>query len=151
MKGFAYIYKSVVVVALVAAIFNTYFTEYICNIKHELAESAESHSNNKEHEHSLGNHAEDHHSSDSAKHHPHSPKANDENCCKGLSSKFYLALNKQVNPIFRFTKTFATVQSGFYSLAFIRCDRPSPSDFFCYKSPQPKIPDIRIFIQSFLI
>lgn len=161
MKKGTRIVNGIIGIALIGAIFTIYITEYYCNVRHELADTSEKYSHEHSQKHqdieSLGdeNHdheaVEHHHDSDKTGKHSHSGKSKDGNCCKTVTSSFYSALNKPVNVKYSFTKTLSAVYTPFQNVLFNNWIEPSPSDLFCYKSPPPKIPDIRVFIHSFII
>ena len=165
MKKIAQILNSIVAVALVAAICNIYITEYLCNLRHEMADASEQHSHSQSHKHQDSetiaeeDHDADHdheavehqHDKKDAEHHSHSGKSEEGGCCKTFTSSFYSALNKPGTVQFSFSKTLLIVFAPLQAVSFKSWMEPRPSELFCYKSPPPKIPDIRIFIQSFLI
>lgn len=168
MKKKTHIINRIAAVTLVAAICNIFITEYFCNLRHASEEASEHHSRlqSKEHHHSETIAEEDHHDDNdhhheavehhhddgtTAENHSHSGKPEKGGCCKTVTASFYSALNKPGNASFTFTKTILVVFAPFRVISFKNWKEPRPSELFCYKSPPPKIPDIRVFIQSFNI
>ena len=119
---------------------NVLFTQIICNY---LAISEKSHI----HQDGLSHHV----SNDETLIVKHSHKdSNDDNCCNEKTSAFFASQSNLVNssldiknPFVGFSFTHTITSYNFASCTLI--------SFTSSKSPPPKLPDIRVFIQSFLI
>jgi hypothetical protein len=148
--------KLLIAVLFLTAYCNVLVTQLSCNLS-DLAEAAEQHDHHPDndlaehsHSHSHGHSHGDSHSdsqSHSQKHHDYK----DDNCCKNKTAAFFAAQTSPVNPTFEFQNT-CSADIAFSSSATVNFPLPFTSkDYFTSWDPPPKIPDIRVFIQSFQI
>lgn len=126
---------------------------------HNQSVTKEHHSHSKPHQHKQGHS----HQSDSANEHSCSNGScacednclctDKDNCCKKSTTEFYTLLKTtpppfQINlnkPLLAFSILFVE------TVNILTLQVANPAIFFCNKSPPPKVPDIRISIQSFII
>lgn len=78
-------------------------------------------------------------------------KSEKENCCKDLTTIFHSSLVKpqQVKTEHKVLLGEPTFSDHFSFKSRVICYKAA--DYFSWRTPPPKIPDIRVFIQSFLI
>lgn len=85
-------------------------------------------------------------------HTAHGEGESTEDCCKDLSSSFFSSLAKTEHSYYKVSTTYTAIAVLFYQLfvadawSSLQEKIPVPAHL-----PPPKIPDIRIFIQSFII
>ncbi len=146
------ILKLFIVTILLAAYSGIYITDYLClcNLKHpELSTLEQNHNHSKKNHHDENNAGECHNNKNSK---PDGCCSNGCNCCKDLTSYFIADLPKLINPTLQFkVKTLNT--PFFIHNINIPKHEYITSQFIAYqyKLPPPKIPDIRVFIQSFIL
>lgn len=132
--------KLLIAVLFLTAYFNVPVTQITCNLSH-LLEATE------QHDHHHNNDVADHNHSDSHEHND----SKDDNCCNDKTAAFFASQTNPVNPTFEFKNTFFA-KIIFSTNCIINFPlRLNSTDYFTYRAPPPKIPDIRIFIQSFQI
>ena len=138
------------------AYLNVFATQASCNLPHffeEISKSTQyqnaSHSHGHHHNHDDKKSPSHHNHEDSSHHEEDAEK--DNNCCNDKTAAFFAS---QGNPIVSsedFKNTFCT------ELVFINTATVYYSPIFynkgaaSYSLPPPKMPDIRVFIQSFII
>jgi hypothetical protein len=143
--------KLFIVAILLAAYFSVYITDFLCNFEHGFVQLSQQHLNKGGH---------DHHNDTSKPHqthnhigsHSHDNNSDDDNCCKDLTYSFIYDLSKLISPTLELK---SKIFNAPFCIHYI--DVPEyeyfPSQFMAYQYnlPPPKIPNIRIFIQSFII
>jgi hypothetical protein len=137
--------KLFIVAILLAAYSSIYFIDFLCSF----VELSHEHANIGEHNPHNEASTPDQTHRDS---HSHNNNSNDNNCCKDLTDSFLSDVSRLVSPTFELKiKTFNTPfciyninipGHKFLNTQFI---------VYQYKLAPPKIPDIRILIQSFII
>ena len=130
-----------------------------CDIGHLsiFSEHAEEHDHGHTHSNGQHHHHSHDHDSSQASHnhdrHEHDSKQaeDDGGCCKNLAKTMYSGLTKPVNTKFHFQNAFAAPPAMYYeSLSDVAVSYKA-ADYYSWKAPPPKIPDIRVFIHSFII
>lgn len=149
-----------IAIAFLAIYVNVLAKNITCNWGHLISEVGYSHSLDHDHEvhghsHSHeGNQGHDHHHSDShhsKDHHSESDsKKDDGNCCNDETAKIFKSLStpSQFDYNFKLVEFQATNVFVLNCLSFVPNTSPVVGN---YSLPPPKIPDIRIHIQSFQI
>lgn len=143
--------KLFIVTSLLVAFSSVYITDHLClcNLKHpELTTLEQNHHHSKKNHYDVNNAGEYHNNKNSK---PDGCCSNGCNCCKDLTSYFIADLPK-------LTPTCELKIKSFNTPFFIHnIDIPKHeyqiTQFtpYQYKLPPPKIPDIRVFIQSFIL
>ena len=161
LKRKSNIFKTSIALFFLFAFVHALGKNIACGIEH-LPFFADTHHANDDHHdrnhHHDGNHhnsRHDHHdSANSPQHEDHhdgrgKPDA-DDSCCTKLSSILFASLSKPLVHKADINKSFetASLSQGIikFTQVYIR-----KADYFSWKAAPPKIPDIRVFIQSFLI
>lgn len=122
----------------------------LCNFAHAVDETGQ------EHDHPYG-HDHHHKSSTPLTEHNHKDKGNDHNhdsstsCCINLTFNFFSVLQRDIRPTFKLNLN--ALSARLFLPVFINPIKESNvlkvvQDYTC---PPPKIPDIRVYIQSFQI
>ena len=113
-----------------------------CNWGH-LFSQVENHDSHDEH-------GDDHHSDQGHHNHTKSSSKDDGNCCKDVTEKIF----KSLSTLNQFAYSFKSIEYQTLNTFVIKFSSvKGNSDLFVnnYFLPPPKIPDIRVFIQSFNI
>lgn len=150
--------KSFLIAAIfLAAYLNVFITQASCNLSHLFEEtqtqSHSTHSHQNSHDHHHGNENVPPHHHDDKPDHQHDGKSEqkDNNCCNDKTSTFF---ESQGNPT-TFSVDFKNTYTEFalINAIFFVCNQPvfNTNGYVSYTLPPPKIPDIRVFIQSFII
>ncbi|MEX2336799.1 MAG: hypothetical protein WD555_05975 [Fulvivirga sp.] len=148
-------------IVIIAAFFlasytGVYATYFLCNIP--LAVTSHDHGNHADHDqhesgdHSHNSHSSDHHNSSHGDHHgnhSHDDGAADE-CCNDVTDPF-ISLPKLSLKQFhlKFVVNYVLIVH-----TFLEVDKPFSEVYprlTRYIYPPPKVPDVRVFIQSFII
>lgn len=135
-----YISKLLIAALFLTAYCNILVTQLTCNLPHLLEAT-------KQDGHHHDNDDAEHDHSDSHKHND----SKDDNCCNDKTAAFFASQINPVNPTFEFKNTFFA-KIIFSPNCIINFPLPLNSEgYFSYRAPPPKMPDIRVFIQSFQI
>ena len=138
-------------VIFMTAYCNVLYTQLSCNLTY-LPESIEQHDHHHdkdvaEHDHHHDKDVAEHDHSDSHKH----KDSKDDNCCNDKTDVFFASQINSVSTSFEFKNTFfakviiSTNAIVNFPILF------DSKDYFSFRAPPPKIPDIRVFLHSFLI
>jgi len=165
MNRMYYIKNLLFAVVLLASFLAVFVTTFVCNLKHFTLFEKESATHSHHHEKATGanHHLEYHHHDKQAsygQHHTntslnkrqlkhHYPKYS--SCCKDLTSGFFNALFYKFDFKLVFNKDFPVYVSFSYLYKYELWYNSYLKKSLPNKSPPPKVPDIRIFIQSFII
>lgn len=143
--------KFLIVAILLAAYSGIYTTDFLCfcNLKHsELIASEQTNHHSKKKDH-IENITGKHHDNKDSK--SNGCSSNGCDCCNELTSIFVADLPKIITPTFQNkVKTFNTT-FFIHNITLPKHDCITEQLLNNYKLPPPKIPDIRVFIQSFII
>ena len=124
---------------------NVLFTQLLCNYSHLLSELFEqTHTHKDDHHH-------DHDEKTPLTEHSHNDSKKDDNCCNDKTAAFFASQTNPTTISFDFKNTFYTEFVTFSNNIFINTPSVNQKGYFSYESAPPKIPDIRVFIHSFLI
>ena len=121
---------------------NVLFTQLLCAYPHlsKLTEKTK-------HHHDEATPLTKHSHQDSHAH--NNPK--DDDCCEDKTSDFFLSQTNSVNSTYQFNQPFLTAFVHFSNNIFANTITLDSKEYFSYEWPPPKIPDIRVFLHSFLI
>lgn len=147
---------------LISLLFLAAFMSAICkNISCEISSAPFFASHNEVddhgHTHASGvhhHHAHKHdHTQDSHEHeHDHDgSEAKDDQCCKALAKTLHAGLTKEGSVKPSFNKAYITTPFIRFQPDIEIVASNKAADHYSWKAPPPKIPDIRIFIHSFII
>ena len=144
MKKGIKIIRSFIALLLAAAVVNVYVTEYFCIFDKNVTGHDE--------ELALAEPAATPHSYEAEALEQHQNKnADDDNCCNDKTASFYSSLANPAPVVITF-KCFASVFSVINSALELKISNTFlVQKIFSDKSPTPRIPDIRVSIQSFQI
>lgn len=108
------------------------------------------HSTGQHHHHTHNHdHSQPAHGHDDHKH--GSGQGEDDGCCKNLAKTLFSGLTKPVNTKFQFHHDYTPVTAVYYeSLPEVTVNYKA-ADYYSWKAPPPKIPDIRVLLHSFII
>jgi len=150
--------KSFIIAAVfLAAYMNVFITQASCNLSHLFEETQTQSQSTHSHQHSYDHHhgnkdVPPHHHDDKPDHqHDGKSKKDDNNCCNDKTSVFF---ESQGNPATSSVDFKNPTQTDLIFIkAFIMFSPAvyNARGYVSYKLPPPKIPDIRVFIQSFII
>lgn len=150
--------KSFLIAAMfLAAYLNVFITQASCNLSHLFektqTQSQSTHSHQNSHDHHHGNEDVPPHHHDDKPDHQHDGKSEqkDNNCCNDKTSSFFAS---QGNPSTSSVDLKNPVQADLIFISAFIAFNPTVYNtrgYVSYKLPPPKIPDIRVFIQSFII
>lgn len=155
MKKRFQIKSFIIATFFLAAYLNVFATQASCNLSHlfeQTTKSTHQHEGGHDHHHGNGEEVPPHHHNDKPDHH-HDGKSGkkDNGCCNDKTSAFFASQGNPAtssvdfkNPIqadLIFIKAFIVLNPAVYNTR----------GYVSYKLPPPKIPDIRVFIQSFII
>ncbi|MBI1781666.1 MAG: hypothetical protein HYR66_09895 [Sphingobacteriales bacterium] len=153
MKKRFQIKSFIIATFFLAAYLNVFAKQASCNLSHLFEQSTkETHHHDDDHDHHHGNEeAPPHHHNDKPDHQHDGKNEKDNNCCNDKTSAFFAG---QGNPAttsvdFNLLKTDIVFINAFISM--INPVVFNTRGYVSYKLPPPKIPDIRVFIQSFII
>jgi hypothetical protein len=149
---------------LIALLFLLAFTGAIgknisCDIGHLPIFSHHEEEHDHGHSHSSGqhhHHSHEHtgpeaaHEHDGHEHDSETSK-DDGNCCKNLAKTLYSGLSKPVNAKLQFQKECIEITTVYIESLQNVVFSFKAADYYSWKAPPPKIPDIRVFIHSFII
>lgn len=152
MNNIKHIVKTSIALIFLSAYLNVFFTEIQCGFAHLIDQSGIPHEHENGHDHHHGEHeVPAHPHSDSGSDHDHD-RTSTENCCNETTSSFFSAQNQN-------TSGLLDVKNLISELTHF--SNASPSEFFVSEinsipfifneKPPPKVPNIRIFIQSFQV
>lgn len=173
MKKLFNISHPLIALLLAVAVINIYVTDSYCSFKkeaeHNPVASVSSKTEKNHHQHTypaahgqkhgaLGSH---HHDKQDAEEHHHTgtkdadhskSEDKDDNCCKDNSSQFFSSLT---NPSIHYVTEILPVAVNISHTCLLTepfpFDKFSSSPEYLLFRPPPNIPDIRVFIQSFII
>jgi hypothetical protein len=141
--------KLIYVAILLAAYSSIYINDFLCSYDHGLVQITQQHDNRGGHNpHNQTSATDQTHN----RSHSHDNNSNDDNCCKDLTDSFLFDLSRLISPTFELKiKTF----NAPFSIYNINTQglKNKNTQFIVqqYKLTPPKIPDIRVLIQSFII
>jgi hypothetical protein len=141
--------KLFIVAILLAAYSSIYITDFLCSFEFSFVQLSQQHANLGEHNpHNDASTPEQTHNDS----HSHDNNPNDENCCKDLTDSFLSDLSRLISPTFElkiktFNAPFCIYNINISGHKYIN----TQFIVYQYKLTPPKIPDIRILIQSFII
>lgn len=133
---------------------NVFITQASCNLPHFFNDITNESSHKKDshgHHHDNANTSSHHHNEPLNTHNEKDGKKDDD-CCNDKTSAFFANQGNLTISSVDFKNTFCT-QLVFTNQKKIVCDFPESciKRTTFYSLPPPKIPDIRVFIQSFII
>ncbi|MFZ5552882.1 MAG: hypothetical protein ACOZCO_07185 [Bacteroidota bacterium] len=136
-----------------AAYLNVIITHVVCNWEHSLEHST------SEHSHSAGHDHHSHDESHSQKNEPHShsdkhdhSKPGEGNCCDEETSRILSSVfSQEFSPIKLSNPEFVHILFIAYNNQLVSFESEKEKRAVNYSLPPPKIPDLRIYIQSFQI
>lgn len=129
---------------------NVMFTQLFCNYSHliDLAGTEHEHPQGHDHPHSdVAMLVSQHNQDDSHKY----EISKEDNCCNDNTSEFFASQTNPTTASFEFKNTFFTEFISFSNNVFTSIKPLITFEGYFSELPPPKIPDIRIFIHSFLI
>ncbi|MBA3970574.1 MAG: hypothetical protein H0X46_00190 [Bacteroidetes bacterium] len=133
-----------------AAYANALGSKLLCDVAHLIDQSGVEHTHEFGHDHHHDEHVPDDHHSD--KGHDHHDE--NENCCNELALAFFnnqsISFNYILVPKINYEYKHIALFSGFDSFSRFNLEHQKQIDLFDDDSPPP-IPDIRVYINSFLI
>jgi hypothetical protein len=148
--------KSFVIAAIfLAAYLNVFVTQASCNLSHLFEQTAtkSSHHHDGGHDHHHGNEEvpPNHHDDKPDHHHDGKSGKKDNNCCNDKTSAFFASQGNPATSSVDFKNTYT--ECALINAILFVCNRPvfNTKGYVSYSLPPPKIPDIRVFIQSFII
>jgi hypothetical protein len=145
-----------IAIAFLAIYVNVLAKNITCNWGHLFAEIGNHHSSHQ-HDHGSSHHSHSGHSEETGSHshkgkHDHSKESskNDGNCCNDAAAQIFKSLStpSQFDYNFKLVEFQAANAFVLNFLSFVPNTSPVVGN---YSLPPPKIPDIRIHIQSFQI
>ena len=178
MKNKSIILQKFIALFLAVAVINIYVTDSYCSFTKETdhqhsiaiteakdhyhdsaeAESSEKHHHRqtneaaKEHHHDKAEAKEHHHDANEPEAEHHNNGDNDDNCCKDETSTFFTSL---INPSIHSVLIKSPVSFLFYPVnsysELLTFNKFLSAPEYLLFRPPPNIPDIRVFIQSFII
>lgn len=134
------------------AYMNVFATQASCNLPHffeEINKSA-SHQNNSNSHHHDNKTSSHHHDEDSSHHNEKGAKKNN-NCCNDETAAFFANQGNHAVSSVDFKNTSVTEYIFVKTIFVCNSEVFDSKNFISYSLPPPKIPDIRIFIHSFII
>lgn len=151
--------KNIIALFLAVALINIYVTDFYCSFTKEagshhsevsIAESAENHHSHDVNEAEIPE--ENHLDTDKPETNHNNDRKDTDNCCKDNSAAFFSSL---VNHSLKFPvlKTSVIAIVNFFQLSneLFSSNSFSIKGFSFREYPPPKTPDVRIFLQSFII
>lgn len=150
MKNVSQILKTIIVAVFIAAIGNVYLAQYLCNQAHAMDLTGQEHSHElgHDHHHSDGNTSGAGHSHEG---NPVDEGSEDDNCCEDKTIAFFASLTNPATFHLNIKAGLTAIATDIFTLVLPYSNEVNSTPYLSYKSPPPKIPDIRVFIQSFLI
>lgn len=155
MKKRFQIKSFIIATFFLAAYLNVFATQASCNLSHlfeQTTKSTHQHEGGHDHHHGNGEEVPPHHHNDKPDHH-HDGKSGkkDNGCCNDKTSAFFAGQGNPATTSVDFKNTYT--EFALINPVFFVCNRPvfNTKGHITYSLPPPKIPDIRVFIQSFLI
>lgn len=140
--------KFIIVAILMASYSGIYVTDFLCSLDRGYYIIKSHTHENDHHDHPNADSGHVHNHSDS---HVHDENSGEDDCCKDVTNSFILALPKIANP-----SRIISFEPICNIFILLKNDLPK-FDLFTvfvnrsYNLPPPKIPDKRVFLQSFLI
>jgi hypothetical protein len=143
--------KLLIVGFFLAIYCNVLFTQLLCNYAHLLDTSQVEHKHSQGHDHHHGNADIPTVEHTDKGNHEHN-ESKDDNCCNDKTAAFFASQSNPANTSFELKSLYFTalifvsnlIETNLLSIT-------NSKGYFSYESPPPKIPDIRVFIHSFLI
>lgn len=144
--------KSFIIAAIfLAAYLNVFITQASCNLSHFFEQPQTAHHHDG-HDHHHGNEEVPPHHHDDKPNHQHDGKSEKKgNCYNDKTSAFFASQGNPATSSVDFKNTYTEL--AFINAVFFICNRTvyNTKGHISYSLPPPKIPDIRVFIQSFII
>lgn len=136
-----------------AAYLNVFVTQASCNLSHLFEQTAKTSHHHDGHDHHHGSEEVPPHHHDDKPDHTHDTGKKDNNCCNDKTSAFFASQGNPATSSVDIKKTVYTDLILIFISAFITFNPTvyNTKGYISYILPPPKIPDIRIFIQSFII
>ena len=136
-----------------AAYLNVFATQASCNLPHFFEDlnksySDQGHSHNHHHD---NKETTSHHNDEDTNHHNEKGAEKDDNCCNDKTSAFFANQGNHVISSVDFKNTSVTEYIFVKTIFVCNSEVFDSENFISYSLPPPKIPDIRIFIHSFII
>ncbi len=128
------------------AYLNVFATQASCNLPHffeQATKSTSHHDNSTDHHHGDKNALAHHHNKKGAE--------KDSNCCNDKTTAFFANQGNHIIYSVDFKNTFCTELIFANALLDNNLSLSNSNCAISYSLPPPKIPDIRVFIQSFII
>lgn len=151
MKKHFQIKSFIIAVVFLAAYMNVFITQASCNLSH-FFDQPQTTQNHDSHDHHHGNEVPPHNHDDKPDHqHDGKSEKKDNNCCNDKTSAFFASQGNPSTSSIDFKNTYTELI--LINATFFICNRPvfNTKGYVSYSLPPPKIPDIRVFIQSFII
>ncbi|MDO9184399.1 MAG: hypothetical protein Q7W13_00185 [Bacteroidia bacterium] len=152
MKNRFQIKSFIIATFFLVAYLNVFAKQASCNLPHIFELSTKSTPHDDGHDHHHGNEeAPAHHHDDESNDQQDKKNKKDDNCCNDKTSIFFESQGNPIVSSFDF-KNVSCTELVFIKAVFIY--NPLVFDiknYASYSLPPPKIPDIRVFIQSFII
>lgn len=134
------------------AYLNVFATQASCNLPHffeEINKSTSHQDNSHNHHHDNEGTSSHHHDEDSSHHEKDAEK--DNNCCNDNTTAFFANQGNHVIFFVDFKNTFCVDLAFANTLMIYFSPEFDTKGVVSYSLPPPKIPDIRVFIRSFII
>ena len=151
MKNRFQIKSFIIAAVFLAAYLNVFITQASCNLSHLFEQPKTAHHHDG-HDHHHGNEEVPPHHHDDKPDHQHDEKSEKKgNCCNDKTSSFFASQGNPATSSVDFKNTYS--EFALINAILFVCNRPvfNTKGHITYSLPPPKIPDIRVFIQSFLI
>ncbi len=129
------------------AYLNVFITQAACNLSHLFEQTEIAHHNDHD-----GNEEVPPHHHDDKSDHQHNEKSEKKgSCCNDKTSDFFANQSTHSTSSVNFKNTHIVV--AFINTAFFICNQTvyNSKGHISYSLPPPKIPDIRVFVNSFII
>lgn len=152
-------YCRIIALFLLAAFVSAIGKNISCDIGNLPIFSSHGEEHDHGHSHSSGqHHHHSHEHSSPGKPHDHNDHEHDSeqsqddgSCCKKLAQTLYSGLSKPANTKFQFQNEYADITTVYVESLQNAVLSIKAADYYSWKAPPPKIPDIRVLIHSFII
>lgn len=159
MKRKKEIYHRLIALFFLAAFVGAIGKNISCDVEHLpiFSHTEEEHSHGHGHSPDEHHHHSHEHTSPEKQHdhndheHDNEKGKDDGNCCKDLAKTLFSGLSKPVTTKYNFQKDYAALTFVYYELIPVAVVSYKAADYYSWKAPPPKIPDIRVLIHSFII
>lgn len=152
MNNIKHIFKTSIALIFLCAYLNVFFAKLQCEFAHIVDQSGVPHEHENGHDHHHGEHeVPAHPHSDSGSDHDHDENKT-KDCCNDATASFFSAQN-QTSSIQLELKSLIAEFTLFSNSSPFKFYTPvaNTAPFVFNKRHPPKIPDVRIFIQSFQV